>query len=603
MVGYSFAIEDGPKHYVPLFHEGGDNVPNPISAIEYLKDQTKRFHGVLVGANLSYDLDYTMELGCDFSNVKWFRDVLINDPLIDENQRSFSLDSVGKRHLGRGKSEDLLKEAANAFDFDPKKEMWRLPARYVGQYAEDDTDLPLKILRRQERVIESEDLQRIVDLESRLLPVLVKMRRRGVRIDFDHLDRVEKWCIREELKALARIKHETGYDIGMDNCWKAEALAPALRIAGVSVPQTANGKASVDKEVLARMKGNPVADAVGRLRKVNKVRSTFAKSVRQHQIRGRIHCTFNQVKKQSDDSSGGAEGDAMEGAGFGRLSCVDPNLQQQPARDPELGPMWRATYVPDEGKQWASNDYSQQEPRWAVHYAEITKDPIANKKGLPRARDAGDRFRRDPGTDFHQMMADLIGAGFKRKDAKEIYLGLSYGMGGAKLCRKLGLPTKFVMSRLRGMIEVAGDEGQRIIDQFDNEVPFVRLMAKACEKRANQMGYILTAGGRKCHFERKPEGLVGYDFTHKAFNRLIQGSSADQTKTAIVMLDEAGFYVQLQIHDEIASSVENAEEARAMGEVMKNAMPMTVPSKVDVELGTSWGASMGWKGWPEQVTA
>lgn len=598
IVGYSFAIEDGPKHYIPLRHEGGDNVEDINQGLRYLRDNVAQFHGTIVGANLGYDLDFLMEENVRFDNVEWFRDVLVADPLIDENQWGFSLDAVGQRRIGKGKNEKLLKQAADDYGFDPKAEMWRLPARYVGEYAEDDTALPLQVLRKQDRIIEEEQLQRVWDLESKVLPVLVKMRRRGVKIDFDHLGRVEKWCVRHELEALAQVKHETGYDIGMDNCWSADAVAPAFRKIGVSVPQIASGKhASIDKIFLTSQKG-PVFKAVAALRRINKIRSTFVKSVRTHAVNGRIHCTFNQVKKQKDDGSGGSEGDETEGAGFGRLSCVDPNLQQQPARDPELGPMWRAVYVPDDGKIWCSNDYSQQEPRWAVHYAEIT--PQRNGTvGLPGSNLAGDRFRKDPATDFHQMMADIIGGGYKRKDAKEIYLGLSYGMGGAKLCRKLGMETKWVDSRRRGHIEVAGTEGQALIDKFDDEVPFVKMMAKRCEERANEKGYIVTAGGRHCHFEAKPEPEVGYEWCHKSFNRLIQGSSADQTKQALVDLDAMGAYLQLQVHDEINSSVENEAEAVAQSEIMRNAMPMTVPSKVDTELGSSWGASMGWKGWPE----
>lgn len=599
IVGYSFAVEDGPKHYVPLRHEGGDNIDDPTQGLCYLRDNVRSFRGTIVGANLGYDLDFMMEEGCDFSNVEWFRDVLVADPLINENQYGFSLDAVGKRRVGKGKNEELLQQAASDYGFDPKAEMWRLPARYVGAYAEDDTLLPLQVLRAQERIIEDQSLERVWDLESKVLPVIVKMRRRGVAIDFEHLGRVEKWCYRREMEALAQIKHETGYDIGMDNCWSADAIAPAFRKIGVPVPQTANGKhASIDKVFLTSQPG-PVFKAVAALRRINKIRSTFVKSVRTYATKGRIHCTFNQVKKQKDDGSGGSEGDETEGAGFGRLSCVDPNLQQQPARDPEIGPMWRAVYIPDTGKIWCSNDYSQQEPRWAVHYAEITRRKPWELPGLPGAKLAGDKFREDPGTDFHQMMADLVGNGYPRKYAKEIYLGLSYGMGGAKLCRKLGMPTKWIDTRRRGHIEVAGPEGQALIDKFDDEVPFVKLMAKKCEERANEKGIIITAGGRHCHFEPRPDGEVGYEYAHKAFNRLIQGGSADQTKQALVDLDDAGYYLQLQVHDEINSSVENKAEAEAQAEIMRNAIPMTVPSKVDTELGSSWGASMGWTGWPE----
>jgi DNA polymerase I-like protein with 3'-5' exonuclease and polymerase domains len=386
-------------------------------------------------------------------------------------------------------------------------------------------------------------------------------------------------------------------------------MASALRTVHKDIPQNVSAKGklspSITKEWLWE-KGRTceVARAISRARKVNKVRTTFAASVRTHAVRGRVHCTFNQLRKSSDDGSGGSESGETEGAAFGRLSCVDPNLQQQPARDPELGPMWRAVYVPDDGKIWCANDYSQQEPRWAVSYAErLTAEMYScggalctleqGRKTLEAAHRAAEAYRNDPSTDNHQMMADM--AGIKRKDAKEIYLGLTYGMGGAKLSRKLGLPTKWIDTKRRGKVEVAGDEGAVLLALFDEKVPFLKLLAKRLERDAGRRGWIQTEGGRKCHFPRNHED-TGYDWAHKALNRLIQGVSGDQTKTALVELDAAGYYIQLQVHDEIDGSVENAEEANAMAGVMVRALPSTVPSKVDTELGSSWGASMGWTG-------
>ena len=615
ITGYSFAIDGGPKHYVPLRHEGGDNVEDVGQAMGYLRHQLKNFRGTLVGANMQYDLDFLMEENCDFSSISWFRDPQIAEPLIDELQHRFSLEAICQKYLGEGKNDDLLKEAANCYGFDPKKEMYRLPARFVGAYAEDDCTLPLRALDEQQKIIDSEKLQKIFDLESKVLPVLVKMRRRGVRIDFQQLERVEKWCYREELKAAAQVKHHTGVDIGMDNVWNAEIMAVPLRMVHDDLPVNVHkvtGKISpsVTKEWLsAKAKADPVAAAIARARKVNKVRTTFAASVRTHAVRGRVHCTFNQLRKSSDDGSGGSESGETEGAAFGRLSCVDPNLQQQPARDPELGPMWRAVYIPDEGKIWAANDYSQQEPRWAVSYAERLTPEMYSVSGdlctyaqavrcVETAKAAAEKYRTDPSTDNHQMMADM--ANIKRKDAKEIYLGLTYGMGGAKLCRKLGLPTKWIETRRRGRIEVAGDAGAELLSIFDDKVPFLKMLAKRLEHDAKKRGWIMTEGGRKCHFPKAFNG-DGYDWAHKALNRLIQGVSGDQTKHALVALDAAGHYIQLQVHDEVDGSVESAEEAYAMANIMVNVLPSTVPAKVDTELGTSWGASMGYKGWPEDL--
>jgi DNA polymerase I-like protein with 3'-5' exonuclease and polymerase domains len=167
-------------------------------------------------------------------------------------------------------------------------------------------------------------------------------------------------------------------------------------------------------------------------------------------------------------------------------------------------------------------------------------------------------------------------------------------MGGPKLCRKLGLPTKVADVERGGRkvrMEVAGDEGAELLGKFDQLVPFVKQLAKACTKAANARGYIRTLSGRRCRFPTDEHG--NFDWTHKALNRLIQGSSADQTKMAIVALEDAGHAVQLQVHDEIDLSVRDEAQSREVTEIMMTCTPLSVPSKVDAELGTSWGDSMG----------
>lgn len=602
ITGISFAIEDGPGGYLPIRHDGGDNLPVE-AVLRYLRDQAAVFKGDIVGANLPYDLDFLASDGIEFKQARYFRDIQIADPLICELYDSYSMQAIAQRWGFSGKDEELLRLAAQDYRIDPKKDMWMLPARFVGAYAEEDTRLPLNILRRQEREIDEQNLWGVYNLESKLLPVLTKLRRRGVRIDLDRLDMIDRWALEQETEALAQVKHLTGIAVRVGDVWKPETIAPALEYIGVKLKKTSQGKPNIDKELLASIK-HPVADALERARKVNKLRTTFGQSVRDHMVNGRLHCTFNQLRRQKDD-----EADGTAGAAYGRLSCEHPNLQQQPARD-EFATMWRAIYLPEEGEQWASNDYSQQEPRMAVHYACLARDLIGHH-AWEKAIEARDKYRNDPNTDNHQMMADM--AGIKRKDAKEIYLGLSYGMGGAKMCRKLGLPTMVAVRGPRGQTfdvnseegkrlaeqgarrwEAAGPEGQALLDTFDQKVPFIKKLAKACEARAKAVGFITTLSGRRCRFPKDADG--NFDWTHKGLNRLIQGSSADQTKMAMVACDEAGLDIIIQVHDEIAFSVKSKEEAEHAAHIMRTCTPLELPSKVDVEMGVSWGHSMGFEG-------
>ena len=328
---------------------------------------------------------------------------------------------------------------------------------------------------------------------------------------------------------------------------------------------------------------------MARLRKWNTLRTLSIEPVQKHLVNGRIHCSFNQLAKDDDDDKG------TKGARYGRLSCEHVNMQQQPARDEDIGAIWRRIYMPDEGGLWAANDYSQQEPRMAVHFAEIC--------GLAGGTEAANRYRNDPDTDYHDMMTEMV-FGYTRdnidKDTfktartqcKAIYLGLSYGMGQEKLCNDLGLPTK-VITLTRGprkgqKMVVAGSEGEKLFETFHARVPFIKGLSNMTEERANEKGYIKTLLGRRCRFPKTKDGL-NYMWTYRAFNRLIQGSSADQTKKAMVEADRAGFKLQLQVHDEIDLTVENREEAEALADIMMNCIQLRVPSKVDVEIGPSWG--------------
>lgn len=619
-VGWAFAIDGGPKHYLPFRHEGGDNLPFD-EVMRYLKSNIKDFDGEYVGANLSYDVDYGYSDGFEWNRDAMFRDIQIADPLLYELHLSYSLKNIGERYGVEAKDESTLLEAARAHGLDPKKGLWRLPGRYVGRYGEQDVASPLEILRKQEERIDNEGLRQIWDLETRTLPVLVRMRRRGVRIDFDKLEQIEKWAETQEQEALNLIKHQTGVRVAFGDVWKPGALAPALEAIGMRLQKTSTGAPQIDRFLLGGS-DHPVCEAILRARKVNKIRTTFAQSIRKYSVNGRLHCTFNQIAREDE------EGD-QKGVRYGRLSATDPNLQQQPSpdRDPETAGEWRKIFIPEEGAIWGCNDYSQQEPRWTTHFAAVMD--------LPRAREAALRYQNDPNTDNHDMMTRLIhgdeqvekwiaeGLGdykVNRGYSKNIFLGLCYGEGGAKLCRDIKKPTRWMvtygwgrdkqveyfetqreamaykMQIQRGYIrETAGLEGQNIIDNFDTEVPYVRKLAGAATERAEARGFVSTILGRRLNFERRDDGT--FDYTHKALNRIIQGSSADQTKLAICELDRAGHFIQLQVHDETDGSFGTVAEAKAAGDIMRDCIidavgdqKIWVPFKVDTECGDSWGS-------------
>lgn len=594
--GYSFCLEGTRPWYVPLRHVGGDNVEDPAQAMEYLRAQAAAYQGEIVGANLAYDLDMLAQLGVVFHPNARFLDVQVAEPLLDELQFSYSLDSILERHGMPLKEETLLIAATAAFGLDtknPKKTLFKLPARYVGPYAEADAQRPLELLRKQEEELSRQGLGRVWALETAVLPVLLKMRQRGVRIDFDQLDRVERFSRAEEGKAWGEVLRHSGVSIKVGDGMKSEVVAQAFAALDIPVPLTpSTRKPSIDKLWLETVK-HPVAAAVRRARKMSQLRTTFVASVRDHQINGRIHCTFNQLRmqKEGDDKRDG-------GAAYGRLSCSDPNLQQQPARDPELGPMWRSVYLAEEDKQWASLDYSTQEPRLALHLACVSGEKRIGRRAHQNALAMAQRYWDDPTVDSHNLFCQMVYGddiineepkAFKnrRTRLKNINLGVTYGEGGAKLCKELGFPTRFIENRNGALIEIAGEEGQALLDLVDERAPYLKATSKAIEAVAKARGYITTIGGRRCRFPRNEKGEL--EWTWKAFNRGVQGGAADQTKTAMVALDQMGAWLQLQVHDEFDLPVDDREEALRYARVMETCVELKVPSRVDVELGPSWG--------------
>lgn len=615
IVGFCLHFEDFRSFYLPIRHGNGQNLPLE-NVLAYMADNIRRFEGSVVGANLQYDLDYTcQEFGSEigdkvFPNVKAFLDTQIAEPLIDENQYKFGLDAVAARHGLPEKQEDLLREVGQEFGthngkkgkpqgkrkaLNAKADLWKLHPQYVGPYGEWDAELPCRIMRKQERIIDENDLWQIFNLETRCLPALVAMTRRGVRIDFEKMQKIEDWIIAQEDVALDLVQKQTGIKLNAEDLAQPNAVAEPLKYIGAELKRNVKNKQyNIDANVLRRLK-HPVADAILTARKVNKVRRDFIHGIREHAIGDRLHCSYHQLKGEKDDGG-------MQGAATGRLSSSHVNIQQQPSpkdTDPEtmrvedhLSLMWRQVYIPDEGGEWACLDYSQQEPRILHHYAEIT--------GCPGARAAAQKYRDDPKCDNHQMMADLTG--LKRKVAKTIYLGKCYRMGGAKFARSLGLPTVVKTydfgEKIGQKYETAGPEAAEILKAFKNGAPYVDKLAEIAETQGMAKGYIKTLLGRHCHFPKEmmdnPEGgpkvwTGNYLDGYKSLNKLIQGSAADQTKMALAESYEQGIAVGIQVHDELDLTIYNRKEADELAEIMRECAPLRVPSAVDIEIGPNWG--------------
>lgn len=567
IIGVSVSIEDGPSFYLPVAHEGGDNVENPAAVWEYLRTEARAFKGTLLNHHIQYDLLWLAAYGVGFPNVSKIRDTEIAEVLLDDLAIHYNLEACCQKHDLPGKDEGLLTQAAHCFipagkikrrgaQIDVKGDMWRLPARYVGPYAEQDTRAVLHLSRRQERCIDQDGLWEAYNLESDVIPVIAEMTRRGVAVSEARLDHFEKWATRERAAAVEKFNHIMGSRLQVSELTTPAAIARILTAKGIDLPPTkGGGNVSVDKRALAQYNDHEGIASLLEAKQYDTALGKFVVGTRRSLVNGRIHASFNQSKRERGDG-------AIAGAVTGRLSSSNPNLQNQPNRGPLAKP-WRSIFLPDDGGIWACCDYSEQEPRLTVHYAETF--------GFRGARAAGDRYRNDPTTSFHSMMAEMSGR--PREQAKTLMLGISYGMGIAKLAASLGVN------------EVAAE---RIYKEFTQAVPFILQLSHKCREKAARDGWIPTLMGRVLRFPKNANSYA-YEFTHKAMNRLIQGSAAMQTKKAMVDAHRAGFALQLQVHDELDQTVSTVAEAHALADVMRNAVLLKVPSQVTVKTGPSWG--------------
>ena len=567
VVGIAVAVP-GRKFYFPIAHGSGPNMDRK-KTLEWFKDVCES-DAIKIFHNAMYDVCWIKTMGIKINGQ--IVDTMIAASLIDENRFRFDLNSLSWDYLGHGKNETALNEEAKSRGLDPKADMWQLPAMYVGSYAEKDAELTLELWQIFKKELLHQDVESIFELETDLFPCLVDMRFLGVRVDVERAHMLKQALTVQEDNLRQQIKIETGIDVQL---MAARSVAKVFDKLGLPYERTAKSQApSFTKNFISNHE-HPIVRMIAKARETNKAHTTFIDTIIKHEHKGRIHADINQIR--SDQG----------GTVTGRFSYSNPNLQQLPARNKDLGPMIRSIFIPEKGHRWGSFDYSQQEPRLVVHYAALHKFPSVN--------DVIDNYENDTSTDFHQVVADM--AKIPRSQAKVINLGLFYGMGKAKLQAELG---------------VSKDKAVELFDQYHAKVPFVKQLMNSASNRAQERGQIRTLLGRLCRFHLWEPNQFGMHkalpheealqehgpgirraFTYKALNKLIQGSAADMTKKAMLDLYKNGIVAHVQIHDELCISVKDQEQADKIVEIMQNAVTLEVPNKVDCELANTWGEING----------
>ena len=562
VTGIAVAVKNWCGYY-PIAHEGGGNMDRK-KVLKWFQDvlstpAIKIFH------NAMYDVCWLRAIGLSVSGK--IVDTMIASALVDENQMRYDLNNCSKRYTGKGKNETELYEAAKSWGVDPKAEMYKLPALYVGAYAEKDAEITLELWQELKKEILHQDIQSIFDLETELFPCLVAMKFRGVRVDVQKAHTMKQELASQEATLIQAVKKETGIDTQI---WAARSIAQVFDKLNLEYDRTEKSHAPSFTKNFLQNHPHPLVNKIAQAREINKAHTTFIDTILKHSHKGRIHADINQLR--SDNG----------GTVTGRFSYSNPNLQQIPARNKDLGPRIRALFVPEEGHTWGCFDYSQQEPRLVVHYA-----TLQNLYGVDEVLEA----YREGDADFHNIVADM--AEIPRSQAKTINLGLFYGMGKNKLQAELG---------------VSKDKAEELFKKYHTKVPFVKQLMDNVSQRAQDSGKIRTLLGRLCRFHLWEPNSFGIHkalpheealrehgpgikraYTYKSLNKLIQGSAADMTKKAMINLYKEGIIPHIQVHDELDISVESDKQAKRIVEIMESAVELEVPNKVDYESGFNWG--------------
>lgn len=570
ILGVSFSNGEISEYY-PLTHK--NETDNYIRA-QLLHSNRKVF------ANGLYDLDWLKNF------MGWrirgkYEDVQIAEPLLNEYKRTYSLDSLAKEYLGVGKlysgplqyaeQQGWVRPGAKGAN----EYLWRMPYDIVAPYAAEDAKLTFDIFKQQEKLLKEQDLTEIYDLEMRLYPLLIQMRKEGVRLDKEKLFKTGmilsdlRYDLQEELNQLA------GFEVNANSGRDLESLFEKLHLPIEYGEPTdlmymkglTKGNPKFDKRTLSILT-TPIAKKILELRHITTLLNMFIHPYPDLMVGNKLHCQFNPLR--SDDY----------GTVSGRFSSSNPNLQQVSGKNEEEyieegrseilnGQVIRKLFIPVEGCDWLKYDWSQIEYRLIAHYA--------TGEGAETIRR---RYNKDPNTDYHEEMGKMTGLE-NRKTVKTLNFGAAYGMGINKMSVMYGWNI---------------NEATAIYEQYHNKVPFVRETSRRVSLKAKKMGFIRTLLNRRARLSEPSKGYV-------MFNRLIQGSAADIMKKSMVDAYEAGVFNVLHphivVHDEYdvskPRSKEGDEAAKELKRIMETCVKLRVPVKADVETGPSWGELSKWE--------
>ena len=586
VVGVSIGADSGGRWYFPVRHEiePEDNL-DPDKVFAWLRDTLSNPRQPKVGANLLYDIGWLSEENIIVKGDLY--DVQFAEALLTEGGK-VALDHLATKYLDEHKKSNLLYQWCSDFYGGPatgkqRANIYRTPPRLTGPYAESDADLPLRIIPKQYTLLREQKLDRLFMRENKAIPLLIAMRRQGVTIDLKKAEHMHGRLEIEVAKQKDALKKLSGKEVEINS---SASIARAFDALKLRYTKTAKGNPSFTKSFLENS-DYPIAKKIVEIRQLEKIKNTFIKSyLLDSHVDGKVFCQFHPLKGE------------RYGTRSGRYSSSTPNLQNIPMRDKKLAHLVRGLFIPDPGhKRWRKMDLSQIEYRFLAHFA------IGEGSNEVRAL-----YNADPKTDYHAMIQTLIrdmtGVKLERIPAKTINFGLIFGMGKKTLSSALDLSMA---------------KSEELFSAYHRGAPFVKATMDHYTQQALEFGIITTITGRRSRFDTfEPDGwgmreirvpALTYEkalrtygpnikraFSHKALNRVLQGSAADYLKEVMLQCLETGLFDEtgvprLTVHDELDFSDPGGKDKYfdEIKRVFENAIKLRVPVLVEEEIGTDWG--------------
>lgn len=559
--GFSIALPDGTTEYHDIRREPG--------AIDWFNDEMSRFNGKVVCFNASFDYRMSESSGL-YVPLSKLDDVAVRACLINEHEMSYSLDHLSEKYLKEGK-EDIYQELAKLFGGRPTRQaqmpnLHLAPVSLVSPYARKDPLLTLRLYEWQEEEIEKQGIRKIVDFERKAMVPLIKAEGMGIRVDAKKAERAMAALTLEITKSQNELNHLVGKEVNVNSTKQIrEIFKPTkqndlywVTDSGYTLPSTPSGGPSIDSPTLKTMENDRRAVLISSVRSMIKTRDTFLGGhVLGHMVGDRIYPRINQNK--------GEDG----GTGSGRLSYVDPALQQIPARNKVVAAIVKPVFLPEEGCKWASLDQHSFEVRTFAH--------LVNNPGIIKAYHENERL------DLHEYVARLTGlprnATYSgQANAKQLNLSMIFNSGNGAIADKMGMDWEWAsFDDVRGAkvtYKKAGPEAEKVIEEYHRRLPGVKELAKKAKAIAESYGYVQTHHGRRLRFPRKFK-------TYKASGLAIQATSADINKEMWLAMDdeyrEHGNRLIMNTHDSYEVNVPEGCDAEKMTERIQDSIRARVP--------------------------